>query len=56
MVLICALASLFAANMMITNIASILPSYLDQKEDWVGPDIQLSSIQIAYTVAIFSVA
>jgi len=56
MVLICALCSLCAANMMISNIAAVLPSYLEDKKDWVGPDIKLSSIEISYMVAIFSVA
>ena len=55
-VLICALCSLCVANMMISNIAAVLPSYLDEKTDWVGPDIKLSSLEISYMVAIFSVA
>ena len=42
--------------MIIHNIAAVLPSYIDEKNDWVGPDIKLSSLEISYMVGIFSVA
>ena len=56
MTLICALCSVCCATMMINNIAALLPDYLENKKDWVGPDIKLSSMEISYILSVYALA